>query len=193
MSISQQAFLRDAMRRLNLTRDVFAAPDRGKRRALDTWLLPEGLAGISRDAGSGGTLRDGDRAERRPARKSIRKACRTGPCATASAWKASISCCRWTSSPRVGGRPVPHRRYDAAHCTPAKKVSACWKALCWATCSSRPARGRASGFGSAFCRLGGSVCDTTGFTFSSDGQGRIDLRHQPRDERLRRCHGHTPS
>ncbi|MCJ9711603.1 aspartate carbamoyltransferase, partial [Bordetella hinzii] len=42
MSISQQAFLRDAMRRLNLTRDVFAARIGVKRRALDTWLLPEG-------------------------------------------------------------------------------------------------------------------------------------------------------
>ena len=42
MSISQQAFLRDAMRRLNLTRDLFAARIGVKRRALDTWLLPEG-------------------------------------------------------------------------------------------------------------------------------------------------------
>ena len=42
MTISQQAFLRDAMRRLNLTRDVFATRIGVKRRALDTWLLPEG-------------------------------------------------------------------------------------------------------------------------------------------------------
>lgn len=42
MSVSQQVFLRDAMRRLNLTRDIFAARIGVKRRALDTWLLPEG-------------------------------------------------------------------------------------------------------------------------------------------------------
>lgn len=42
MAVSQQVFLRDAMRRLNLTRDVFAARVGVKRRALDTWLLPEG-------------------------------------------------------------------------------------------------------------------------------------------------------
>src|SRR3546814_18191996 len=42
MSVSQQVFLRDAMRRLNLTRDVFAGRIGVKRRALDTWLLPEG-------------------------------------------------------------------------------------------------------------------------------------------------------
>src|SRR3546814_12643746 len=42
MTVSQQVFLRDAMRRLNLTRDVFAGRIGVKRRALDTWLLPEG-------------------------------------------------------------------------------------------------------------------------------------------------------
>src|SRR5690606_40103890 len=41
MSISQQAFLLDDMRRLSLTRDVFATRIGVKRRALDTWLLPE--------------------------------------------------------------------------------------------------------------------------------------------------------
>src|SRR5690625_134817 len=41
MSISQQVLLRDAMRRLNLTRDVFATRIGVKRRALDSWLLPE--------------------------------------------------------------------------------------------------------------------------------------------------------
>src|SRR5690554_7718608 len=42
MSVPQQVFLRDAMRRLNLTRDVFASRIGVKRRALDSWLLPEG-------------------------------------------------------------------------------------------------------------------------------------------------------
>ena len=39
---SQQDFLRDAMRRLNLTRDAFAERLGVRRRTLDTWLLPEG-------------------------------------------------------------------------------------------------------------------------------------------------------
>src|SRR5699024_3852562 len=42
MAVAQQVFLRDAMRRLNLTREIFAARIGVKRRALDTWLLPEG-------------------------------------------------------------------------------------------------------------------------------------------------------
>ena len=41
MSVPQQAFLRDAMRRLNMTRDAFASRIGVSRRALDTWLLPE--------------------------------------------------------------------------------------------------------------------------------------------------------
>src|ERR1700751_1294815 len=41
MSVPQQAFLRDAMRRLNLTRDGFATRIGVSKRALDTWLLPD--------------------------------------------------------------------------------------------------------------------------------------------------------
>src|SRR5699024_820571 len=41
MAVAQQVFLRDAMRKLNLTRDMFSARVGVKRRALDTWLLPE--------------------------------------------------------------------------------------------------------------------------------------------------------
>jgi aspartate carbamoyltransferase catalytic subunit len=41
MSVPQQAFLRDAMRRMNLTRDGFASRIGVSRRALDTWLLPD--------------------------------------------------------------------------------------------------------------------------------------------------------
>src|SRR5690625_3368170 len=41
MAVAQQVFLRDAMRKLNLTRDMFSARVGVKRRALDSWLLPE--------------------------------------------------------------------------------------------------------------------------------------------------------
>ena len=41
MTVPQQAFLRDAMRRMNMTRDSFANRIGVSRRALDTWLLPE--------------------------------------------------------------------------------------------------------------------------------------------------------
>jgi aspartate carbamoyltransferase catalytic subunit len=41
MTVPQQAFLRDAMRRMNMTRDAFANRIGVSRRALDTWLLPD--------------------------------------------------------------------------------------------------------------------------------------------------------
>ena len=41
ISVPQQAFLRDAMRRMNMTRDTFASRIGVTRRALDTWLLPD--------------------------------------------------------------------------------------------------------------------------------------------------------
>ena len=41
MTVPQQAFLRDAMRRLNMTREAFANRIGVSRRALDTWLLPD--------------------------------------------------------------------------------------------------------------------------------------------------------
>src|SRR3954469_18897455 len=39
--ITQQVLLRDAMRRLDMTRDAFADRIGSRRRALDTWLLPD--------------------------------------------------------------------------------------------------------------------------------------------------------
>ena len=98
MTISQQAFLRDAMRRLNLTRDVFATRIGVKRRALDTWLLPEGSQEframpevvqrfVSEIVQNGVLL------------ENIRKAYKMARCVTVSPSKASISWYRWTSSP----------------------------------------------------------------------------------------------
>lgn len=44
--MSQQEFLRDAMDRLGMTRDQFAARINASRRRLDNWLLPDGSAGM---------------------------------------------------------------------------------------------------------------------------------------------------
>jgi len=41
MAIATQALLRDAMRRLNMTRDAFAERIGCRRRTLDSWLLPD--------------------------------------------------------------------------------------------------------------------------------------------------------
>jgi transcriptional regulator with XRE-family HTH domain len=44
--VSQQNFLRDAMQRLDMTRDQFAARLGASRRRLDNWLLPSDSAGF---------------------------------------------------------------------------------------------------------------------------------------------------
>ncbi len=50
MNATSKTFLRDAMRRLNLTRDAFSERLGVRRRALDTWLLPVRLVGAGRGA-----------------------------------------------------------------------------------------------------------------------------------------------
>ena len=44
--MSQQEFLRDAMQRMDMTRDQFADRIGASRRRLDNWLLPSDSAGF---------------------------------------------------------------------------------------------------------------------------------------------------
>lgn len=98
MSISQQAFLRDAMRRLNLTRDVFAGRIGVKRRALDTWLLPEG----SQEFRAMPEVVErfvSEIVQNRDLLEKYTQSGQVGPCATALPSKGAISCCRSINSP----------------------------------------------------------------------------------------------
>lgn len=45
-TVPQQEFLRDAMRRLDMTRDAFAVRLGTTKRRLDNWLLPSESAGF---------------------------------------------------------------------------------------------------------------------------------------------------
>ena len=75
MAVQQQTVLRDAMRRLNMTRDTFANRIGVSRRALDTWLLPDDSQRIARDAGDRRALRRRrSRRTARPTAMNIRKA-----------------------------------------------------------------------------------------------------------------------
>src|SRR5690554_3994794 len=171
MSIPQQVFLRDAMRRLNLTRDVFASRIGVKRRALDTWLLPEGsqeyrpmpevvqrFVGeiVQNDAllqkyaqsGQGGPLRDRIAHEGR---------------------HHLLSVDQFTSRESVEElfriadmmQPIARRQ----------KISRVLEGAVLGNLFFEASTRTRVSFGAAFCRLGGSVCDTTGFTFSSMAKG----------------------
>ncbi|TAL55471.1 aspartate carbamoyltransferase [Pandoraea sp.] len=169
MMSAQQTFLRDAMRRLNMTRDSFADRIGVRRRALDTWLLPEdssefrSMPGIvekfvdeivQREAPAGGdtqsvhtSLRERIAVEGKPqllsvdqfSRESLEDLFRIADIMQPIARRQKIS--------RVlEGAVLGNLFFEASTRT---RVS----------------------FGAAFCRLGGSVCDTTGFTFSSMAKG----------------------
>ena len=171
MSVPQQVFLRDAMRRLNLTRDVFAGRIGVKRRALDTWLLPETSQEfrpmpevvqrfvseiVQNDAllqkyaqnGQGGPLRERMAFEGR---------------------HQLLSVDQFTSREAVEElfriadmmQPIARRQ----------KISRVLEGAVLGNLFFEASTRTRVSFGAAFCRLGGSVCDTTGFTFSSMAKG----------------------
>lgn len=170
MTISQQVFLRDAMRRMNLTRDVFAARIGVKRRALDTWLLPEGSqearampevvgrfvteivengALMEKYAQSvqSGPLRDRIAIDNKHQLLSVDQFCRE-----------SVE-----DLFRVADLMQPIAR--------RQKVSRVLEGAVLGNLFFEASTRTRVSFGAAFCRLGGSVCDTTGFTFSSMAKG----------------------
>jgi aspartate carbamoyltransferase catalytic subunit len=170
VSIAQQAFLRDAMRRMNLTRDVFASRIGVKRRALDTWLLPEGsqefrvmpevverfvseivqngaLLEKYTQSAQGGELRERIAVDGRPQLLTVDQFTRD-----------SVE-----DLFRVADLMQPIAR--------RQKVSRVLEGAVLGNLFFEASTRTRVSFGAAFCRLGGSVCDTTGFTFSSMAKG----------------------
>ncbi|HEU0230240.1 MAG TPA: aspartate carbamoyltransferase [Burkholderiaceae bacterium] len=170
MSVSQQVFLRDAMRRLNLTRDVFSARIGVKRRALDTWLLPEGSQEframpdvVTRFVTE---IIDNDLLLQKYAQSA-----QSGPLRDRIATEGKhqlLSVDQFTRESveelfRIADlmQPIARRR----------KVSRVLEGAVLGNLFFEASTRTRVSFGAAFCRLGGSVCDTTGFTFSSMAKG----------------------
>lgn len=170
MNADQQTFLRDAMRRLNLTREAFSQRIGVTRRALDTWLLPEGSseargmpeivqrfvseilqasasAAESAQSVQTGALRDRILFEGRPQLLSVDQFSREA--VEALFRVADIM------------QPIARRQ----------KVSRVLEGAVLGNLFFEASTRTRVSFGAAFCRLGGSVCDTTGFTFSSMAKG----------------------
>jgi aspartate carbamoyltransferase catalytic subunit len=178
MDSPQQTFLRDAMRRLNLTRDSFAARIGVRRRALDTWLLPdesheframpevverfvsEILQGGTPASdstqsvynGGGGDLRRG------ALRESILFEGRPQLLSVDQFGREQVEALF-----RVADLMQPIAR--------RQKVSRVLEGAVLGNLFFEASTRTRVSFGAAFCRLGGSVCDTTGFTFSSMAKG----------------------
>lgn len=170
MSVSQQVFLRDAMRRLNLTRDIFAARIGVKRRALDTWLLPEGsqeframpevVTRFVTEIVENGTL--------------LQKYAQSAQSGSLRDRIASEGKHQLLSVDQFSRESVEDLFRIADQMQPIARRHKVSRVLEGAVLGNlffeASTRTRVS-FGAAFCRLGGSVCDTTGFTFSSMAKG----------------------
>jgi len=163
MQNAQQNTLRDAMRILNLTRDAITERLGVSRRALDSWLLPD----HSNEHRSMPTIVERFLAEilsqapKNLATKNIDS--------TSAHWAPHLLSVEQFSRESVEElfriadimQPVARRQKTCRVLEGAVLANLFFEAS---------TRTRIS-FGAAFCRLGGSVCDTTGFTFSSMAKG----------------------
>jgi aspartate carbamoyltransferase catalytic subunit len=168
----QQDLLRDAMRRLNLTRDAFSERLCVRRRALDTWLLPsdssesrampemvgkfvaEILQREALDTGVGSV----GAGQQRPLAQRIAAEGKPQLLSVAQFDRGSLEDLFHVADVM---QPIARRQKVTRILEGAVLGSLFFEAS---------TRTRVS-FGAAFCRLGGTVCDTTGFTFSSMAKG----------------------
>ncbi|MDS1141836.1 aspartate carbamoyltransferase [Pusillimonas sp. SM2304] len=170
MTVSQQVFLRDAMRRLNLTRDVFAGRIGVKRRALDTWLLPEGSQEF-RAMPEVVNRFVTEIVENEALLQKYAQSAQTGPLRNRIAAEGKhqlLSVDQFTRESveeffRIADQMQPIAR--------RQKVSRVLEGAVLGNLFFEASTRTRVSFGAAFCRLGGSVCDTTGFTFSSMAKG----------------------
>ena len=162
---AQQPLLREAMDRLALTRNDLAARLGVTRRALDTWLLP-----------------DSSREHRgMPAVVARLLATLPGqaapPARPGSALRARLT---RPGKPHFLSVDVLDRELAGEILRVAEtmepiarrhKVTRVLEGAVLGNLFFEPSTRTRVSFGAAFCRLGGAVCDTTGFTFSSMAKG----------------------
>jgi aspartate carbamoyltransferase catalytic subunit len=168
MDEHQQVFLRDAMRQMNLTREALAARIAVRRRALDTWLLPaesqefRSMPDVVRQFLTEIMARETG-AEYA---QSVRTATRHAFFDPARPALLSVD--------QFNRQAIDELFQVVDLLQPIARRNKTTRVLEGAVLGNlffeASTRTRVS-FASAFCRLGGSVCDTTGFTFSSMAKG----------------------
>ena len=170
MVVPQQVLLRDAMRRLNMTRDVFADRIGCRRRTLDSWLLPDESSEY--------------RATPEVVRRFVAEILSNHPDANEYTQSA------YSEVAHIGGHggrinhllSVDQFTRDSVEelfvladvmqpIARRQKVTRVLEGAVLANLFFEASTRTRISFGAAFCRLGGSVCDTTGFTFSSMAKG----------------------
>ncbi|MGE8548575.1 aspartate carbamoyltransferase [Alcaligenes sp. WGS1538] len=170
MAVSQQVFLRDAMRRLNLTRDVFAARIGVKRRALDTWLLPEGSL-ESRAMPEVVQRFVTEIVENEALLNKYAQSAQSGPLRDRIAVGGKHQLLSVDQFTRETVEELCSLADIMQPIARRQKVSRVLEGAVLGNLFFEASTRTRVSFGAAFCRLGGSVCDTTGFTFSSMAKG----------------------
>ena len=162
--MTQQGLLRETMENLDLTRNALAERLGVTRRALDTWLLPEAsnerrampavvarlIETLTGNAGPAGTSK--------PLRPRLT---RPGKPHLLSVDPFDRELVEELMRVAESMEPIARRR----------KVTRVLEGAVLGNLFFEPSTRTRVSFGAAFCRLGGSVCDTTGFTFSSMAKG----------------------
>ena len=168
--ITQQVLLRDAMRRLDMTRDAFADRIGSRRRALDSWLLPD----------DSNEFRAMPEVARRFVQEILANAAprveattqsvysETPPMAPAGQLRHLLSVDQFS---RESVEDLFHLADVMLPIARRRKVTRVLEGAVLANLFFEASTRTRVSFGAAFCRLGGSVCDTTGFTFSSMAKG----------------------
>ncbi|NJD86905.1 MAG: aspartate carbamoyltransferase [Betaproteobacteria bacterium] len=159
----QQSTLRETMKRQGLTRDAFAEHLGVSRRALDSWLLPATSGEFRRMPGVVAKLVGGMPAgtEPRAAGELRLRFTRKGKPHLLSVDQFDRDTVEELLQVAEAMEPIARRR----------KVTRVLEGAVLANLFFEPSTRTRVSFGAAFCRLGGSVCDTTGFTFSSMVKG----------------------
>ena len=159
----QQSTLRETMKRQGLTRDAFAERLGVSRRALDSWLLPATSGEFRRMPGVVAKLVGGMPAapEARAAGELRLRFTRKGKPHLLSVDQFDRDTVEELLRVAEAMEPIARRR----------KVTRVLEGAVLANLFFEPSTRTRVSFGAAFCRLGGSVCDTTGFTFSSMVKG----------------------
>ena len=157
------------MRRLDMTRDAFADRIGSRRRALDSWLLPDESNEF--------------RAMPEVARRFVLEILANTPRAEANTQSVYTE-----STPPAPDGPLRHLlsvdQFSRESAEDLFRLADVMLPIARRQKVTRVLEGAVLGnlffeastrtrvsFGAAFCRLGGSVCDTTGFTFSSMAKG----------------------
>lgn len=170
MTVPQQAFLRDAMRRMNMTREAFANRIGVSRRALDTWLLPDDsqesrsmpeIVGRFVSEIVVNSARDEGYTQRVDSSSLASRILFEGKAQLLSVDQFSRESVEALFRVADVMQPIARRQ----------KISRVLEGAVLGNLFFEASTRTRVSFGAAFCRLGGSVCDTTGFTFSSMAKG----------------------